>query len=80
MKRSEWKSLSLRDKATAILERCDKARLDFQGGYPSEWTFLAGHVVWATVGDQDRPELVVLKVPEFIQRYRDIITDNLENG
>jgi len=74
-----WGALSPQEKVEAIIEAYDERRLMHEGGYPSEWTFLAGRVIWASIDHRGAPDLVILPMAKFVERHEDIITDTFED-
>ena len=63
---------SKRDIVEDIIERMDKARLENEGGYPSQYTFInvskKTFVAIATAYSNE-PELILMDVNEFIEKY-----------
>jgi hypothetical protein len=73
-----WKQL--KKMANLIMECQDSGRLDAQGGYPSQWTIFANHIIIATVDHNEAPDLTIEYLPEWIQDNWYWIAEDYEEG
>ena len=61
------KTWKLEDIVNAIIELQDQSRFDSQGGYPSDYIIRGSVVYQATVDYNEKPQLVVQGIDEFIE-------------
>jgi hypothetical protein len=68
-KRTQQRRRANEDKIDKIIMELDQIRFDIVGGYPSQYLVENGKVYWATVNDNDEPELIHMPIDEFISEY-----------
>lgn len=61
---------SSRQQIRLIIDWLDEARFEYQGGYPSQFAIRKDEVIVATINDEDKPELIIMGIEEFLHEYR----------
>lgn len=56
-----------------IIRFIDEGRLDAHGGYPSDWIICDDTLIWATVIDENEPDLKIAKVDDFIEEHKELL-------
>jgi hypothetical protein len=59
-----------------IIKAIDDGRLDTYGGYPSDWIICDDTLIWATVIDENEPDLKIMKVDDFIEEHKEFLYDD----
>lgn len=73
-----FETLTPEQRVAVIIERDDNNRIDWNGGYPSEYIIDNDRVIWATLSSSKeyrQPLLVIQPIADFIEEHQWIFDD-----